>query len=83
MSIVWDRHVSNRILELGYDIETKRLIVVFPDRVRRNYAPVTYGMYSALSHAMFPERFYRDTIEGKVPRIQVTEYPKSSDSVAG
>ncbi|WP_292368176.1 hypothetical protein [Methanoregula sp. UBA64] len=74
MSIVWDRHFSNRITELGYDIMTKRLIVVVPGGERKYYAPVSYEQYAAISGASFPERMYRDTIEGKVPRITVTGY---------
>jgi len=74
MSIVWDRHFSNGIRELGYDIENETMIIVLPGNVRKYYAPVPYGMYSALSHATFPERLYRETVEGKVPQIEVTEY---------
>jgi hypothetical protein len=74
MSIVWDRHFSNRIRELGYDVMTKRLIVVVPGGERKYYAPVTYEQYAAISNATFPERIYEETIEGKVPRITVTGY---------
>jgi len=72
--MVWDRFVSNGIRELGYDIENARLIVVLPGGVRRYYAPVPYAMYSALSHATFPERLYQEIIEGKIPRIEVAGY---------
>ncbi|ABS55389.1 hypothetical protein Mboo_0871 [Methanoregula boonei 6A8] len=74
MSIVWDRHFSNGIRELGYDIMTERLIVVVPGGERRYYAPVSYAQYAAISGAMFPERIYRETIEGKIPRIEVAGY---------
>jgi len=74
MSTVWDRHVSNGIRELGYDIENKRLVVVLPGGMRRYYAPVPYEAYSALFHATFPERLYQETIEGKFPRIEVAGY---------
>jgi len=74
MSIIWDRFVSNGIRELGYDIENKQLIVVLSGGVRKYYAPVLYEAYSAISHATFPERLYRETLEGKVPRIEVPGY---------
>jgi len=74
MSIVWDRHFSSGIRELGYDIETHRLIVVFPGGERKYFAPVPYAMYNALSHATFPERLYRENVDGKYPRIEVAGY---------
>lgn len=74
MSIVWDRYVSTGIRELGYDIQTKRLIVVVPGGERRYYAPVSYEQYAAISRATFPERVYEETIEGKIPRIEVVGY---------
>ena len=75
MSIVWDRFVSNGIRELGYDIENKQLIVVLPGGVRKYYAPVLYEAYSAIRHATFPERLYRDTIEGKLPPHRSARIP--------
>jgi len=74
MSLVWDRHFSKGIKELGYDIMTGRLIVVVPGGERRYYAPVSYEQYAAISRATFPERIFQDTIEGKVPRIEVAGY---------
>ncbi|MDD1701876.1 MAG: hypothetical protein LUQ31_02700 [Methanoregula sp.] len=74
MSLVWDRHFSNGIKELGYDIMTGRLIVVIPGGERRYYAPVSYEQYAAISGATFPERIFQDTIEGKIPRIEVAGY---------
>ncbi len=74
MSVVWNRRLSNEIRELGYDSETGTLIVTFPDGIRRYFAPVTYEMYTAISHSSFPDRLFRNTIEGKIPRIYMTEY---------
>jgi hypothetical protein len=75
MSYVWNLRLSNEMRELGYDIETKRLVVTLSDGVRKYYAPVTYETYAALSQAKFPERLFRHIVEGKIPRIYVTEYP--------
>ncbi|MGA2104445.1 KTSC domain-containing protein [Methanoregula sp.] len=69
MSLVWNRRLSREIRELGYDIVTGKLIVVFPDGIKRNYGPVTYEMYDALSHAPNPGRLFRQIVEGKIPRI--------------
>ena len=74
MSIVWDRNFSTRIRELGYDIETRRLIVVGPGGVRKYFAPVSYEQYAAISNASFPERLFSETIEGKIPCIEVAGY---------
>jgi len=69
MAFVWDHNLSREIRELGYDIATKTLVVAFPDRVRRYYAPVPYEAYAALSHSRTPGRLFKDTIEGKVPLV--------------
>jgi len=81
MSYVWNRRLSNEMRELGYDIVTKTLIVTFSDGIRRYYAPVTYEMYSTICHAKFPQRLFQQTIEGKIPRIYVTEYDSLSRTV--
>ena len=75
MSIVWDRHVSNGIRELGYDIENKNLIVVLPGGERKYYGSVPYDVYSSVFHATFPERLYQEIIEGKYPRLEEPKYP--------
>lgn len=75
MAFVWSRHFSREVLEVGYDIVTKTLIVTFPDRIRRSYAPATYDMYTALSHASSPLRLFRQRIEGKVPLVATGRYP--------
>ncbi|NLD57433.1 MAG: hypothetical protein GX651_04775 [Methanomicrobiales archaeon] len=69
MNMVWDRHVSNGIRELGYDVKTQTMAVVFPGGIRKFHAPVPYPMYAAIFHATFPERLYRQTVEGKIPTI--------------
>ena len=72
MNMVWDRHVSPGIRELGYDIRTQTMAVVFPGGVTKFHAPVPYAVYASVFHATFPERLYRDVVEGKIP--QVTAY---------
>ncbi len=69
MNMVWDRFVSNRIRELGYDVKTRTMAVVFADNVRRYHFPVPYSLYASIFHAKFPERLYRDLIEEKILRI--------------
>ncbi len=67
MNMVWDRHVSNGIRELGYDIDTKTLAVVFPGGKTVLHGPVPYDLYASLFHSYNPERVYRQVIEGKFP----------------
>jgi hypothetical protein len=74
MSLVWNRRLSREIRELGYDIETGRLVVAFPDGVRKYYAPVSWENYTAIAHSSNPARLVRERIEGKVPRVTVAEY---------
>lgn len=69
MNMVWDRKVSNRIRELGYDVSTRTMAVVFSDKTTKFHAPVSYPLYASLNHATFPERLYRDSIEGQVPLV--------------
>lgn len=69
MNMVWDRHVSNGIRELGYDIETKTMAVVFPGGKKVYHAPVPYDLYASLFHAYNPERVYRQVFEGKIPTV--------------
>ncbi len=72
MNMVWDRFVSNGIRELGYDIATRTMAVVFADTTKKFHAPVPYPLYASLFHATFPERLYKQAIEGKIPTIIVT-----------
>ena len=69
MNMVWDRHVSNGIRELGYDINTRTLAVVFPGGKTALHAQVSYEIYSALFHSYNPERVYRQTIKDKIPML--------------
>jgi hypothetical protein len=69
MTMVWSRHLSPQIREIGYDIAGETMAVVFKDTTIRYYAPVSYSLYSMLAHAPFPERLYKGIVEGKIPRI--------------
>ncbi|MFA4875842.1 MAG: hypothetical protein WC586_00385 [Methanoregula sp.] len=69
MNMVWDRHVSTGIRELGYDIKTNTMAVVFADKTTKMHAPVPYAVYASVFHATFPERLYRDVVEGKIPQV--------------
>lgn len=69
MNMVWDRMVSNRIRELGYDVKTQTMAVVFSDTTRKFHAPVSYPLYASINHATFPERLYRDVVDGKIPQV--------------
>jgi len=40
MAFFFDRFISNRIRELGYDVKTQTLAVVFPDRTIGAYCPL-------------------------------------------
>ena len=72
MNMVWDRHVSSGIRELGYDVKTKTMAVVFPGGVRKYHAPVPYTVYAAIFHATFPERLYKQTVEGQIPTVSAS-----------
>jgi KTSC domain len=72
MNMIWDRHVSNNIRELGYDVTTRTLAVVFADKSTTFHAPVSYPLYASINHARFPERLYRDVILGKIPTVSGT-----------
>jgi hypothetical protein len=72
MNMVWDRFVSNDIRELGYDVATRTLAVVFADRTKRFHAPVSYPLYASIFHARFPLRLYRQVIEGKIPMVSAS-----------
>jgi hypothetical protein len=69
MTMVWSRHLSPQIREIGYDIAGETMAVVFKDTTIRYHAPVSYSLYSMLAHAPFPERLYRQAIEGQVPVV--------------
>jgi hypothetical protein len=69
MNMVWDRYVSNGIRELGYDVTTRTMAVVFADRTRKYHAPVPYPLYASIFHARFPERLYRQTVARQIPTV--------------
>jgi hypothetical protein len=69
MGIVWDRHVSNGIREIGYDQSTQTMAVVFPEKTRKYHAPVPYALYASIFHAHTPERLYREVVAGKIPVV--------------
>lgn len=71
MNMVWDRHVSNGIRELGYDVTTQTMAVVFPGGITRYHAPVPYPLYASIFHATFPERLYRQTVESHIPTVNL------------
>jgi hypothetical protein len=72
MNMVWDRFVSKGIRELGYDITTRTMAVVFADKSTTFHAPVSYPLYASINHARFPERLYRQTVLGKIPMVTGT-----------
>ena len=76
MAFFWDRHVSSGIRELGYDVATETLAVVFPGRRTVYHRPVPYTVYASIFHARFPERLYRETVEKAVPVVMGV--PKAS-----
>lgn len=69
MNMVWDRYVSNGIRELGYDITTKTMAVVFADKTKIFHAPVPYTLYASIFHATFPERLYKKIVAGVIPTV--------------
>jgi hypothetical protein len=70
MNMVWDRHVSNGIRELGYDVATQTMAVVFSGGVTKYHAPVPYPTYAAIFHATFPERLYKQTVGDQIPIVR-------------
>jgi len=69
MNMVWDRYVSHGIRELGYDIGTHTMAVVFADKTTKYHSPVPYPMYASIFHATFPERLYKQTVERNIPTV--------------
>jgi hypothetical protein len=69
MTMVWSRHLSPPIREIGYDTAAETMAVVFKDTSIRYHAPVSYALYAAIAHAPFPERLYRGIVDGKIPRV--------------
>jgi hypothetical protein len=69
MNMVWDRFVSNTIRELGYDVATRTMAVVFADKTTKYHAPVSYPLYASIFHARFPLRLYKQTVAEKIPTL--------------
>jgi len=72
MSMVWDRYVSSGIRELGIDITTRTMAVVFADKSRKYHTPVPYTLYASIFHSTFPERLYKKTVAGIIPTVSRT-----------
>ncbi|MDD1697967.1 MAG: KTSC domain-containing protein [Methanoregula sp.] len=70
MNMVWDRYESRSIRELGYDSTTKTMAVVFADKTKKFHSPVPYQLYASIHHSTFPERLYRQTVDGKIPVVR-------------
>jgi len=72
MNMVWDRHLVHGINELGYDVATHTMGVVFADHTVKYHAPVPYPVYASIFHAAFPLRLYREVVEGKIPAVSAS-----------
>jgi hypothetical protein len=72
MNMVWDRYVSRDIRELGYDVATRTMAVVFADKTTKYHMPVSYSLYASIFHAKFPLRLYRQVVEGKIPTLNAS-----------
>jgi hypothetical protein len=70
--MVWDRFVSNDIRELGYDVTTRTMAVVFADKTKKYHAPVPYPLYASIFHARFPLRLYKKVVAEKIPLVSAT-----------
>ena len=69
MNMVWDRHQSRTIRELGYDSKTRTMAVVFADNTRKYHAPVPYQLYASIFHAKYPLRLYKQVVAGQIPTV--------------
>jgi hypothetical protein len=69
MNMVWDRYLSSGIRELGYDVATRTMAVVFADKTKTYHAPVPYTLYASIFHAKFPLRLYKEVVAGKIPTV--------------
>ena len=45
------------------------MAVVFSDKTTKYHSPVPYPLYASIFHARFPERLYKQIVEGKIPMI--------------
>ena len=69
MNMVWDRHITHGINELGYDVATQTMAVVFAGGITKYHSPVPYPLYASIFHAKFPLRLYKEVVEGKIPTV--------------
>ena len=69
MNMVWDRFVSKDIRELGYDVATRTMAVVFADKSKKFHAPVSYPLYASINHARYPFRLYKQSVAEKIPIV--------------
>jgi hypothetical protein len=69
MNMIWDRHITRGINELGYDVATRTMAVVFADNSKKYHSPVPYPLYASIFHAKYPLRLYREVVAGKIPTI--------------
>jgi len=69
MNMVWDRYVSSSIRELGYDVGTRTMAVVFADQTKKYHSPVPYPLYASIFHAKFPLRIYKQVVAEKIPTV--------------
>jgi len=69
MNMVWDRHITRGINELGYDVATRTMAVVFADSTRKYHAPVPYQLYASIFHAKYPLRLYKQAVAGQIPTV--------------
>jgi len=67
--MVWNNRVSHLIRRIGFDSSTGTMAVIFTDNTVKYYGPVSYSIYTSFAHAKFPDRFYRHSVEGKIPLI--------------
>jgi hypothetical protein len=72
MNMVWDRHITRGINELGYDVATRTMAVVFADKTTKYHSPVPYPLYASIFHARFPLRLYKQVVEGQIPTVSVS-----------
>jgi hypothetical protein len=72
MNMVWDRHLNHGINELGYDVATQTMAVVFADKTTKYHAPVSYPLYASIFHARFPLRLYKEVVAEKIPTVSAT-----------
>ena len=72
MNMVWDRYVSSGIRELGYDVATRTMAVVFPGGIRKFHSPVPYPLYASIFHARFPLRLYNEVVADRIPTVSGT-----------